>query len=250
VRRDSTDVALADADVMIADIGLSTTTNARGEFRINGVTPGTHTVQVRKIGFAFSEQQIDFGSDPVNRTLIMSRITTLDSVAVTASPYSKNDEAMRVFDENKKIGLGKFFTREDLEKARDRRMSDILAQLQGTKVQTGSGGQGWILSSRGTTKSISIGPRGGSSGCDAPKQDHPENRGGERPCLEACYPHVYLDGVDVSLIEVPNINRFTPYQLEAIEYYAGAAQVPPQYNRLNKAFCGVIVLHTRRGKSP
>jgi hypothetical protein len=58
------------------------------------------------------------------------------------------------------------------------------------------------------------------------------------------------DGADVSPTEVPNINRFTPDQLEAIEVYAGGAQVPPEYNRLNKSYCGVIVLHTRRGKSP
>ena len=249
VHRDSTDSPLADADVIIADLGLSGSTNARGEFRITGVTPGTHTVQVRKIGYAFTEQRIDFGSESVDRKLVMSRITTLDSVKVSASSYSPNDEAMRLFDENRKIGLGKFFTRADLERGKDRRMSDLLGQLQGTKVQTGSGGQGWLLSSRGTTKSISMNARGTSSSCDAPKQDEPNARN-MAPCPTACYPHVYLDGVDVSPSEVPNLNRFTPEQLEGIEYYAGPAQVPPQYNRLNKAFCGVIVLHTRRGKSP
>jgi hypothetical protein len=248
VRRDSTGAPLADADVMITDLALSATTNARGEFRITGVTPGMHTVLVRQIGFNFSEQRVEFGTDPVDRTLVMSRITTLDSVRVNASPYSSNDEAMRVFEEHRKIGLGKFFTRADLEKGRDRRMSDILGQLQGTKVQTGAGGQGWLLSSRGTTKSISISSTGRGN-CDAPKQDEPSAQG-LAPCPTACFPHVFLDGVDISPGEVPNINRFIPYQLEAIEYYAGAAQVPPEYNRLNKSHCGVIVLHTRRGKSP
>jgi hypothetical protein len=98
VLRDSTELPLADADVMLPDLGLSASTTARGEFRISGVTPGNHRVQVRKIGFAFSEQRVEFGVESVYRTLIMSRITTLDSVTVT-SRYSPNDEAMRLFEE-------------------------------------------------------------------------------------------------------------------------------------------------------
>jgi hypothetical protein len=256
VRRDSTDAPLADADVLITDLGLSATTNARGEFRINGVTPGTHMVLVRQIGFNFSEQRVEFGTEPVDRTLVMSRITTLDSVSVVATGYSKNDEAMRLFAENKKLGLGKFFTRDDLEKARDRRMIDLLGQLPGVKPEGGSGGQGWLMSSR-PNRSITS---GGGPSCNPPsKEDHPESvsrpqaRGGRPqlpPCTDFCYPRVYLDGVDISHGEIPNINRFNPSQLEAIEYYAGAAQVPPEYNRLNKSYCGVILLHTRRGKSP
>lgn len=252
VRRDSTDAPIPDADVLITDLGLSGTTNARGEFRITGITAGTHTVQVRQIGFAFSEQRIEFGNEPVDRTLFMSRVTTLDSVSVTASPYSKNDEGMRTFAENRKLGLGKFFTREDLEKARQRPMVDILGQLSGTKPLSVQGGLGYILSSRGT--------RSMSNECSPPMQDHPaadtlsRRRTGVRavtlPCLTGCFPHVYLDGVDVSPNEVPNINRFNPDQLEAIEVYTGGAQVPPEYNRLNKSYCGVIVLHTRRGKLP
>lgn len=58
-----------------------------------------------------------------------------------------------------------------------------------------------------------------------------------------------VSGVDVSPTEVPNLNRFTLDQLEAIEVYAGGAQVPPEYNRLNKSFCGTIFLHTKRGRS-
>ena len=252
VHRDSTDAPLPDADVIIADLGLTGSTNARGEFRIAGITPGTHTVQVRKIGYAFSEQRIDFGAEAVDRKLVMSRITTLDSVRVSASPYSPNDEAMRLFEENRKIGLGKFFTREDLEKARDRRLVDILAQIPGAKTRSVQGGLGYILSSRGV-KSITE--------CSPPLQDHPQAddqakrqmRAGALPpppCTNSCFPHVFLDGVDISPSEVPNINRFAPDQLEAIEVYAGGAQVPPEYNRLNKSFCGVIILHTRRGKSP
>jgi hypothetical protein len=253
VQRDSTGAPVPDAEVIIADLALSGSTDARGQFRIAGITPGQHRIQIRKIGFSFTEQSIDFGAENVDRTLTMTRITTLDSVMVT-SRYSPNDEAMRLFEENKKLGLGKFFTREDLEKSRDRAMVDILSQLPGTKPLSVMGGLGYILSSRGTRSM-------GGGDCQPTMQDHPAAdtaarrrvRAGQSPplpCLTGCYPHVFLDGADVSPTEVPNINRFTPDQLEAIEVYAGGAQVPPEYNRLNKSYCGVIILHTRRGKSP
>jgi len=244
---DSTTQPLAGADVLVMGTGRSASTNERGEFRIAGVPPGSHVVQVRKVGFSFTEQPVDFGKDPVERTLAMSRITTLDSVKVVAPTYSPNDEAMRLFEEHRKIGLGKFFTRADLEQHRDMRMSELLGQVPGVKPQTGNGGEAWIMPNRGA-KSLGIGPGGASSVCDPPKQDHPEARRIGPPCTNACFPHLFVDDVDVSPTEVPNINRYSPDQIEAIEYYAGGAQVPIDYNRLNRAACGVIIIHTRRGK--
>jgi hypothetical protein len=253
VRRDSSELPIVGAEVYLTDVGVGAMTNERGEFRITGITPGQHIVQVRKIGYTFTPQAMHFAAGESNdRTLTVSRITALDSVAVKASAYSPNDEAMRLFEENRKLGLGKFFTRADLEKARDRPMVDILGGLPGTKPRA-TGSLGYILSSRGL-KSINE--------CSPILQDDPEGMaksfvparpGGNSKaarCTEACFPHVFLDGTDVSPREVPNINRFNPDQLEAIEYYAGGAQVPPEYNRLNRSYCGVIVLHTRRGKSP
>jgi hypothetical protein len=256
LREDASNTPIAGAEVILADLGLRATSDERGEFRIPGVAPGTHKVQVRKIGYGFAEQTVEFDAGaPTDRTLVLSRVTTLDSVSVTASSYSPNDEAMRLFEEHRKLGLGKFFTRADLEKSRDRRMVELLGQLPGIKPEGGSGGQGWLLSSRSNR---SLSPSGGK--CTPPmKEDHPESMArrpsmGAQPtpptCTDYCYPRVYVDGVDISPNEIPNINRFSPDQIEAIEYYSGAAQVPPEYNRLNKAYCGVVLLHMRRGKSP
>lgn len=177
-----------------------------------------------------------------------SQIKVVDSIPVTDSKYGPNDEAMRQFEENQRAGVGKFWDRAALMKAGDRRMSDLLGQLPGATMQTGSSGQGWILPKRvGATKSMSINAAGTQMGCDAPRQD---SRVTGASCATACYPHAILDGVDVSPTEVPNVNRFTPDQLEGIEYYATSPQVPKKYSRLNKTSCGLLVLHTRRGKSP
>jgi hypothetical protein len=252
---DSMKTPVADAEVSIPDLGLVASTDARGNFRITGVAVGRHSVRVRKIGYDVVDQSVVFAAGAVTeKALVLSRITTLDSVNVTAR-NAPVDEAMRLFEENRKIGLGKFLTRDDLEKSRDRRMGDLLAQMPGVKTEGGSGGQAWLLSTRGNR---SIDPT--SRRCTPPvKQDSPEGNATYRakpvsssaplpPCTNYCYPHIFLDGVDLSPTEIPNINRFAPSDFEAVEYYAGASQVPPEYNRLNKAVCGLVVLHSRRGK--
>lgn len=47
--------------------------------------------------------------------------------------------------------------------------------------------------------------------------------------------------------EVPDINRFLPSQVEAVEYYASAAQAQAlaRYSGLNSQ-CGLLGVHTRR----
>jgi hypothetical protein len=253
VRLDSSDLAIADVEVLLTDLGLTATTNARGEFRIPGVSPGEHPVRLRKVGYAMFEQRVAFepGAN-ADKKFVLVRVTTLDSVRVIGR-NAPVDEALRLFEENRKIGLGKFLTRADLEKLKDRRMLNLFAQMPGIKADGGSGGQGWLLSTRANR---SIDP-GGAATCTPPtKQDHAESvyrapaRGAQPqlpPCTNYCYPRVFLDGVDISQGEIPNINRFAPGDFEAIEYYSGAAQIPPEYNRLNKAYCGLVVLHSRRG---
>jgi hypothetical protein len=243
VQMDSTGVAVADAEVMLSDLGLSALTNARGEFRIDGVAAGTHQVQVRKIGYAFTSQDVDFAAGgPTTRTLIVSRITTLDSVNVTATTHPV-DEEMRNFEEHRKIGLGKFLTRDDLAKQPNAKASTLLGQFPGIQITYGPPGVAWLLGNSRGAKSIR------APDCKPPREDDPaSDRGMVKPCPEYCYPHVFVDGVDIAKMFVPNINRYVSDDLIGVEYYNGGARLPAEYNVLN-ARCGVVVLHTRRGRS-
>jgi hypothetical protein len=42
-----------------------------------------------------------------------------------------------------------------------------------------------------------------------------------------------------------NVNSIPPTQIEAVEWYAGAAQTPARYSGLGSE-CGVLLIHTRR----
>jgi hypothetical protein len=240
VLKDLDRAPLGDVDVLVPGTNASGTTNAQGEFRILNVPIGVHRVQLRKIGYSFTDQQIEFTvSGPVERTFTMSNITTLDSVSVTAR-NAPRDELMLSFEEHRKTGLGKFLTKEDMAKTPNAKLSQLVGQFPGLQITYGAPGVAWLLGSSRGVKSISN--RGG--GCTPMKQDDP--RGGGTYCPEYCYPRVFVDGVDISKTEVPNINRYVSDELAGLEYYAGGARLPSEYAVLN-ARCGVLVIHTRRG---
>jgi hypothetical protein len=68
----------------------------------------------------------------------------------------------------------------------------------------------------------------------------------------ACYLDVYLDGAliyDSTARKAPlfNLNSITASEIEAIEVYSSAAQVPAQYNKTSGG-CGVMLIWTRVGR--
>jgi hypothetical protein len=65
----------------------------------------------------------------------------------------------------------------------------------------------------------------------------------------ACYARVYVDNVLMyggqDKEPLFNANSLSADGIEAIEYYAGAAQTPARYAGAG-ANCGVVVIYTRR----
>ncbi|MEX2152996.1 MAG: hypothetical protein WD825_06615 [Gemmatimonadaceae bacterium] len=65
-----------------------------------------------------------------------------------------------------------------------------------------------------------------------------------------CYAKVYLDRQLMNPqtpTEPFDVNSIATAMIEAVEWYAGPAQLPPELNKLNSV-CGVLVIHTRRSR--
>jgi hypothetical protein len=67
--------------------------------------------------------------------------------------------------------------------------------------------------------------------------------------ITACYAQVYIDGTLINGARSPtepfDLNEINPQSIEAMEFYAGAAQTPMKYSRSGSG-CGVLVIWTRR----
>ncbi len=233
VVRDSSDVPIPVVEIVFPELAKSQLTSERGLFRLRDIPAGTHRLLVRKMGYGPVDTAIVIrAGETIQRRIVLARITTLQQVVVTVST---TEPRMRDFEENRRIGLGHFLTRADLAKIEGASLEQALAQVPGLHLvhPTGSSYPGaYVARARGRN----------SLGCT------PVWLEGYKPDC-GCFAQVYLD--DVPLFtgrengEVPDINRFSPGQLEAVEYYASAAQTPGKYNGLNST-CGVLVLHTRR----
>lgn len=231
---DSTRRPVAGAEVKLPGLGVSATTNEDGTFRLNEVPAGKQQVLVRHIGHGALTTTIEFpAGQVVSRRLVLDRVAVLDPFVVSATAIERG--MMAAFEEHRHIGLGHFLTSAELRPMEGRTTGAVLANFPGIAFVRGNTGQQWVVSSR---------PRGDRAAHRIGAEDRfkgaPER---------ACFAQVYLDRMLVysARDEEPlfDVNSIAPAQIEAIEYYSGPAETPPEYSRLEST-CGVLVIWTRR----
>jgi hypothetical protein len=218
---DSTRTPITNAQVAVA--ARLALTDAKGEFRILDIPVGRQHVSVRRLGYAPLDVDLDFVPDEtLRRALALTPVTMLDSVLITART---RDQGMEDFEAHRKLALGHFITRGELEKNGGRQLSDLVRQTTAGLIPVRMfDGKAYIMNRR-----------------------------------LGCYSAVYVDGLmmyqgDAEMGAMPtgpkfDINSLGLSAIEAVEMYTGAGQIPAQYMRLNSA-CGVVVIHTRRPDKP
>lgn len=239
---DSTKAPIAGAEVIVPELGLSTLTDERGVFRLRDVPPGDQHVIVRRVGFGPLDTHLTFEAGrSIQRTVYLGRAAMLDSVIVTDR---MTDRALADFEDNRRLGLGHFLTRDDLKVLENVSTAGALETLPGISIaRSPIGSYAWVQTSRFSAHQNV----GNPDRADATK--------GAKP---GCYAVVYLDNavvfsnkrVDGGLIDpLFDINTIPVSEIEAIEYYASIAETPARYNTAF-ATCGVLVIHTLRYHSP
>ena len=232
---DSTRRPIAGAEVAIPALSREAVSDSAGAFRLADIPPGPQRVRVRRVGYGPLDTTLTFAARrTLDRSVYLTRVQTLDSVVVTA-----NSVTLPGFDDHRKVGIGQFLARDELEKHKGTRLSTLLQKMRGTRVDPGWGNIAWLASSRGVTSIDS------SSGA----WHHPDNSERALGAKTDCYAKVYIDGHLVSGRSADDplfdVNSIQPDQIEAIEYYAGPSETPSEYSTLN-AVCGVLVIWTRR----
>ena len=238
VRDETSGLPLANAEVRIDALERLTRTDSIGRYLLDRLPAGRRVISARRIGYHPAAAIIELiaGETIASDIALVPAPALLDTLAVVEETSGIPD-----FDEHRRTGLGRFLTRAELAKVEQRRLGDVLGTFQGAHVLRGIGNRAWIASSRGPrTLRRRCSEREGASPAEGSNQAQRNN------C--ACFVQVYLD--DMPLYTgpggiVPDINSFSPAEIEAIEFYTGPAQTPVKYSRLD-SHCGVLVIHTRR----
>lgn len=210
-------IALAGAE--LDGSGSWVPTYADGQFRFTHLAAGPHVLRVRALGFDRVQSVLTLG--PLDSIVVEVRLVpadqVLDTVRAVASPSSIYGPPE--FQERRQQGRGYFVTRGEFEQRVPTRMTDLLVNVPGVMRRP-------VTDEEGVTRYLLV------------------MRGVATVMGNVCPVQVYVDGVQFELGHEDIDLAILPGEVEALEVYVGASQVPQRYAGRNAA-CGLIMIWTR-----
>ncbi|HYH80632.1 MAG TPA: carboxypeptidase regulatory-like domain-containing protein [Longimicrobium sp.] len=205
-----------------------------GEYAVEMAHPATGRLTGRvtvPAGLGDVEVRPAGGAGSTSLAVVANRVVALAGVEARSSARSRGLE-LQGFYERRQRGGGVFLTDSALQSRRAGRLSDVLRRVPGIRLMRYSEegqqrsldvDEGYRIASGRATTSISR--------------------------ADWCWMDVYLDGQLVQTSDRPgearNLDQVALRDLEAVEIYRGAAEVPTEY-RGSTSSCGVLLLWTRR----
>lgn len=213
--------ALQGAQVRLREAGRSAATNERGVFLMRDVAPGPDVIEVTMMGYAERQQVVQvIGGRAQEITIrVATRPVELAPLTVTVKPRKWFSD-MAGLQERMAIGNGFFILRDELDLSPSRQLGEILRLVPGARVRRSGGGLSgdYIIQLRGAANLAN----------------------------QACMPVVWVDGIKWQGGRSA-FAEMLAWEMEAVEVYRGAAEVPGEFAG-GDARCGVVVVWSRRGR--
>jgi hypothetical protein len=229
---DRTNTGIAGAEVEflneLRQVWARTIADDEGYFALHRLPPGSFRLRVRGLGYT------ETITPPwwVQMGEVLSVVVRLQPHAILLAPLEVTGlsrplavPALEGFHRRLETSVGGvFFTRQQIEARNPARITDLLVDVPGVRLQQASGRPGQLMV-------VSFGRTLAGRG------------GGECPV------QVFVDGVLASRGQgaVPLDELASPNALEGMEVYRGLASLPPEFVTPD-ARCGVVVLWTRRSR--
>jgi len=206
------DRPLAGADVTVFGAASKTVTDSSGNFFLRNLPSGTQTLIVRKVAYAPTTQPVDLTTKATltAKVILPQAPPSLPTVKVEATGAAKG-LAQVGYDRRRKMGLGHFMNRDEIESKIPTYMTDIFTTTPGIRVDYSSG-QPVLTGTRGTT----------GNGCV----------------------NYVIDGSPYSEATPGDLNDFMhPNEVEAVEVYSDV-DTPAEYQKAGTS-CSTVVIWTK-----
>jgi hypothetical protein len=205
--RDSAGQPVVNATVLVWGTGLSTTSNDRGSFALEGLPGGTHTAEVRVIGYVPVQTIVHLGeSRPATADITLDRRAAILSTVTVRGQLAYSRRAVE-FERRRRAGFGRFLTAQDLQASPHQRLTTLLRTLPGVHMDGSSGSAAFRMRGLATA---------------------------------SCTPSVYLDGMPG--FAASDLENFRADEIAAIEVYTRESERPFGYVDTNP--CGAILVWT------
>lgn len=216
----ATDRGVSSADVALLDtLGVrraAAVTDSSGAFRVKLEAAGIYRVRVERLGYRATQiDSIDIGDSEEVVVVLRVGVEAIPVAPIDVTGRSRFfqgrlQEFYERMDRNKRAGIGRFLTREEIENRPGAFASDLFYSFPSISVV-------------GRQRTVTM-RRNGTD----------------------CVPHLYLDGVLLNRGGPWNIDEFVRADdVEGVEVYHGLAQGPGDYH--DPSGCGVVLVWTRRG---
>lgn len=230
---DGKETPLANAEILIPSLKLSTRSDSLGKFALGGIAPGKHAVTVRLIGHAPLTLDLDFkASQPGDVDFILTpNMTELKEVKVRDTK-TKGPWAIKLaeFDERRAMGIGKFLTQDYFLSRDGRPTSSFLKERIAGLDFAQKNGRRYAVSTRGC-------------GGRCPESDIDKVRG--------CLMQIVVNGI-VRFNGLPgqqayDLDELPSSDIIGFEFYQ-VATTPLQFRNSSPASnCGTIVIWSKGG---
>jgi hypothetical protein len=194
-------------------------TDSVGSYHITATSPGTYRLAFYRRGLEtveVSNVKLQRGAEIVVDAQLAREITALPTVSIIEKSevdrLPGNTHKYDEFFRRRSQGIGHFLTRADLDAKPRLRMPDVFNGIPGIKVRTS--GSSWHLQSQRC------------SGSSIPGLDEGALGGPSAGRRSKLLPMVFIDGQRAYDFE--ELTRLSPGEVEAVEIYQGASQMPAE----------------------
>jgi len=195
------------AHAVVWGTNLDVQSNERGAFALEGLPGGTHTLEIRVIGYTPVTRVVQLAaSRPAAIEVKLERAAVILATETVRGKLVYSRQLVE-FDRRRRSGFGKYLTTEEIERRPNTRLSSLLQGMMGVYVQFRPG-------------QSTVAMRG--------------NMGGY------CVPTLYVDGNrDLS----GDFDYLYTDEIAGVEVYSREAERPGGYTDSNR--CGAILVWTR-----
>lgn len=135
----ATGQGIPDAGVQIDDAGVRAQSGVDGRFTLTGIVPGTHTMRVRRLGFApkvVTGVIVAAGQTVEQNVSLVSAATTVAATVVTASA-ERGTVSEALDQERTAVGVVNAITAEQISRSPDGDAAQAVKRVSGVTVQDG-----------------------------------------------------------------------------------------------------------------
>jgi hypothetical protein len=211
VVKDSSGAPIPNVEVTAIKIAKVVRSDSAGRFVLSRLPAGSTDFTFRRLAYAPVVLSIEVPSEDTTDVEVTLGVTALQLTGMVVQDHAARIRVLDAFETRRKQGIGHFVTRGEIEKRHPLVLSEMMRTIPGAVIMPGDNGRTALRFAR-------VGRAN-------------------------CPPQFFIDGMQVSSF---SIDDMPPGDVEGVELYAGAAGLPPEFNRMRgTTICGTVAIWTR-----